>query len=111
GQGLAQNQPANARQVGGAKSSLLVNAAADPQAFVMAKFAGQPLGSGSRTMQDAGFKLGNVTVAIPTAVEGATVEGPVAAPPQPTPASIIVSQNPAAGQKVVAGGVVDFEVR
>ena len=32
-------------------------------------------------------------------------------PPQPTPASIIVSQTPTAGQKVVAGAIVNFEVR
>jgi eukaryotic-like serine/threonine-protein kinase len=33
------------------------------------------------------------------------------APPQPTPASIIVWQTPSAGQKVVAGTTVNFEVR
>jgi eukaryotic-like serine/threonine-protein kinase len=36
---------------------------------------------------------------------------PPVPPPQPTPASIIVSQTPAAGQKVVAGAIVNFEVR
>ncbi len=36
---------------------------------------------------------------------------PSVPPPQPTPASIIVSQTPAAGQKVVAGAIVNFEVR
>jgi beta-lactam-binding protein with PASTA domain len=36
---------------------------------------------------------------------------PSVPPPQPTPASIIVSQTPAAGQKVVAGATVNFEVR
>src|SRR5437899_1946203 len=66
--------------------------------------------------QDAGFKLGNVTVAGPqeSNAEAAPTEPPVApsaTPPQPTPASIVVSQNPAAGQKVVAGAVVSFEVR
>jgi beta-lactam-binding protein with PASTA domain len=36
----------------------------------------------------------------------------VPAPPvQASPASIIVSQNPAAGQKVAAGTTVSFEVR
>jgi hypothetical protein len=34
-----------------------------------------------------------------------------APPPQPTPASIIVSQAPLAGQKVMAGAAVYFEVR
>ena len=36
---------------------------------------------------------------------------PSVPPPQPTPASVIVSQTPAAGQKVVAGAMVNFEVR
>ena len=36
---------------------------------------------------------------------------PPVPPPQPTPASIIVSQTPTAGQKVVAGAIVNFEVR
>jgi beta-lactam-binding protein with PASTA domain len=37
---------------------------------------------------------------------------PASVPPaQPTPASVIVSQTPAAGQKVVAGAMVNFEVR
>ena len=113
---VAQNPPANASQVAAPKISLLVTAAADPQAFVMANFVGQPLGSASRTLQDAGFKLGNVTVAVPqeSNAEAAPTEPPVApsaTPPQPTPASIVVSQNPAAGQKVVAGAVVSFEVR
>jgi len=113
---VAQNPPANASQVAAPKISLLVTAAADPQAFVMANFVGQPLGSASRTLQDAGFKLGNVTVAVPqeSNAEAAPTEPPVApsaTPPQPTPASIVVSQNPAAGQKVVAGAMVSFEVR
>jgi beta-lactam-binding protein with PASTA domain len=111
---VAQSPPANASQVAAPKISLLVTAAADPQAFVMANFVGQPLGSASRTLQEAGFKLGNVGVAGPAenpdAVAGETSSA-VAPPPQPTPASIIVSQNPAAGQKVVAGTVVSFEVR
>jgi eukaryotic-like serine/threonine-protein kinase len=115
---LAQSPPANAGQVAAPKISLLVSAAADQPAFVMPSFAGQPLGSVSRTLQDAGFKLGNVSVAAPppsapaTAGETGPSETSAPNPPsQPTPASIIVSQNPAAGQKVVAGSSVNFEVR
>ena len=47
--------------------------------------------------------------ASPSAVPGMPL--PSVPPPQPTPASIIVSQTPAAGQKVVAGAIVNFEVR
>jgi len=111
---LAQSPPANATQVVAPKISLLLAAPAEPQAFVMPSFVGQPLGSVSRTLQDAGFKLGNVSVA-PAVVDPANQSSTpiVAVPPpaQPTPASLIVSQVPAAGQKVVAGSAVSVEVK
>jgi eukaryotic-like serine/threonine-protein kinase len=120
---LAQSPAANASQVAAPKISLLVTATADPQIFAMPSFVGQPLGSASRTLQDAGFKLGNVSVAPPPAPAAApdaafpsavvpAAPAPVSASPaQPTPASIIVSQTPAPGQKIVAGAFVNFEVR
>jgi len=55
---LAQSPTANATQVAAPKISLLVSAAAQPQAFVMPSFVGQPLGSASRSLQEAGFRLG-----------------------------------------------------
>jgi beta-lactam-binding protein with PASTA domain len=113
---VAQSPPANASQVAAPNISLLVATAADPEAFVVPSFIGQPLGSASRTLQDAGFRLGNVSVAAapaPVSAEGGgdsqtAAPGP---PPQATPASIVVSQNPGAGQKIAAGAVVSFEVR
>jgi eukaryotic-like serine/threonine-protein kinase len=125
---LAQSPTANATQVAAPKISLLVTTAAEPQAFVMADFVGQSLGSVSRSLQDAGFRLGNVNVVAPASVvvpdaanansTGAsslpgTSEVPPdqAAPAQATPASIVVSQAPSAGQKVPAGATVNFEVR
>jgi len=115
---LAQSPTANATQLVAPKISLLVTEAAPPQAFVMPSFVGQPLGSVSRTLQDAGFRLGNVSVASiveapdQTSTPGqAGVATPPAPPVQPSPASIIVSQFPAAGQKVVAGTAVSFVVR
>jgi beta-lactam-binding protein with PASTA domain len=119
---LAQSPPANATQVAAPNISLLVTAPAEPQAFVMPSFIGQPLGSVSRTLQDAGFRLGNVSVAVtaipppadPTATPPVTPVVPIVpigAPAQPSPASIIVSQVPAVGQKVIAGAAVSFEVR
>jgi beta-lactam-binding protein with PASTA domain len=111
---LAQSPPANASHVAAPRTSLLVTVPADLPAYVMPNFLGQPLGTASRTLQDAGFKLGNVDVAPPPA-ENAEIPGvppPVpAAPPQPSPASIIVTQWPPAGQRVLAGAVVNFEVR
>ncbi|HVN17290.1 MAG TPA: PASTA domain-containing protein, partial [Dongiaceae bacterium] len=110
---LAQNPTANAAQLVAPKISLLVSGAAEPQVYVMPNFVGQPLGSASRTLQDEGFKLGNVTVA--AIVEAPTDQsggGQAPTPPvQPAPASIIVSQNPAAGQKILAGATISFEVR
>jgi beta-lactam-binding protein with PASTA domain len=115
---LAQSPPANASQVAAPRTSLLVTVAADPPAYVMPSFVGQPLGSASRTLQDAGFKLGTVSVAPPPLANavppGSTpISSPSTstAPAQPSPASIIDAQFPLAGQKVLAGAVVNFEVR
>ncbi len=122
---LAQSPTANETQVAAPKISFLVTAAAEPQAFVMPSFVGQPLGSANRSLQDAGFKLGNVNVVVPASaapVDAANPNAPAAPsaevpqaqpspPAQPSPASIIVSQVPVAGQKVFAGSAVNFEVR
>jgi eukaryotic-like serine/threonine-protein kinase len=111
---LAQSPPANASQVAAPRTSLLVTVAADPPAYVMPSFVGQSLGSASRALQDAGFKLGNVSIAPPapdSAAPGAAPAVPTGPPPQPSPASMIVVQTPSAGQKVLAGAVVNFEVR
>jgi beta-lactam-binding protein with PASTA domain len=126
---LAQSPTANATQVVAPKISLLVTAAAEPQAFVMPSFVGQALGNASRILQDAGFRLGNVSVAEPASLPPGDAGNPnapgappanavpavpppqVAPPAQVSPASIIVSQVPAPGQKVLAGTTVNFEVR
>src|SRR5271165_3935992 len=119
---LAQSPTANETQVTAPKISFLVSATAGPEAFVMPSFVGQPLGSASRSLQDAGFKLGNVNVAAPlspavdagnpAAGNAPAVPAAQTGPPaQASPASIIVSQVPAAGQKVFAGAAVNFEVR
>ncbi len=107
---LAQSPPANANQVAAPRTSLLVTIAADEPAYVMPSFVGQPLGGVSRTLQDAGFKLGNVSMAASAAAPG-NAPSSFSSPPQPSPASIIVVQAPAAGQKVLAGTTVNLEVR
>ena len=124
---LAQSPPANATQVLAPKISLLVTTPAQPQTFVMPSFIGQTLGSVNRTLQDESFRLGTVSVAPPPPPVPGDESNPLAspdlqpAPPtpasastppaQPSPASIIVSQSPAAGQKIFAGATVSFEVR
>jgi beta-lactam-binding protein with PASTA domain len=109
---LAQSPPANASEVEAPRTSLLVTIAAEPLAYVMPSFVGQPLGTASRALQDAGFKLGNVSVA-PPVTNSAVGAAPALPSPaaQPSPASTIVAQTPAAGQKVLVGAVVNFEVR
>jgi beta-lactam-binding protein with PASTA domain len=115
--------------------NLLLTTNSQAQAFVMPSFIGQPLGTVSQTLQDAGFKLGNVTVAPPPISEvpdpnAATTSAPQTAPstspdststssataptpplPQPSPASVVVYQSPAPGQKILAGAVVNLAVR
>jgi eukaryotic-like serine/threonine-protein kinase len=124
---LAQSPTAKETQVAAPKISFLVSAAQEPSAFVMPSFVGQPLGSASRSLQDAGFKLGNVNVVVPASAdagdaisaaasnaEPSTPAAPQAQqvpPAQPSPASIIVTQVPLAGQKVFAGAAVNFDVR
>lgn len=128
---LAQSPPANASGIAVPKISLLVSAAAAPVAYIMPSFTGQPLGSANQKLLDAGFRLGNVTaiapplasepVAAPSPLNSPQSPAPLQASPsqlpasasaaQPNPASIIVSQSPAPGQKVNAGATVNFEVR
>jgi beta-lactam-binding protein with PASTA domain len=115
---VAQSPPANASQVAAPKTSLLVTVTADAPAFVVPNFVGQPLGTASRTLQDAGFRLGTVSMApaqanavAPNSATASTAPSPSPAPPQPSPASMIVTQWPPAGQKVLAGAVLNFEVR
>ena len=114
---LAQSPPANANQVAAPRTSLLVSDAPDAPAFVMPNFVGQPLGSATRTLQDAGFKLGTVSMAPPsTSATNPAINNTPSSPAsivseQPSPASVIVTQWPPAGQKVLVGAVVNFEVR
>lgn len=130
---VAQSPPANASGISMPKIDLLVTTAAPTATYVMPSFVGQPLGSVSHTLQDAGFHVGNVAmIATPPAPEATAPPGPgtpeqgtpasgalapsatpatAPTPAQPNPASIIVSQNPPPGQKVNAGATVNFEVR
>jgi len=111
GQVVSQSPPPAASGVSAPKISLLVTEPSPPPpAFVMPNFVGQPLGSVMRTLGDAGMHVGQVTQAAQNASEPS--DAVVVPPPtQPSPASIVASQNPAAGQKVGAGTAVNFEVK
>lgn len=124
GQVLAQDPPANAKDVLAPKVSLLVAQKASLQSFVMLSLVGQPLGSVTISLRDAGFSVGKITLAPPPAsnpaVENITHLAPSAPVPanQPdqsqsvaSPASIVVSQDPAPGERVVAGSAINLVVR
>jgi beta-lactam-binding protein with PASTA domain len=114
---LGQSPPPNASGIAAPKISLLTTESAAPQAFLMPNFTGQALGGVTLVLQDAGFRLGSVSIAPSAApppaptVDSFLAPPPLAPPPQPTPASVIVSQNPAPGAKIVVGSAVSFEVR
>ncbi len=101
GEVVSQAPPSNASSVSAPKISLLVSEPSHPQSFVMPNFVGQPLGSVTLALQDAGFRLGAVTAQ----------SGPAAGSSVRSPASIVVSQNPAAGAKVMAGSAITFVVQ
>ena len=116
---ISQSPPANASGVAVPKINLLVSDGPKPLVFVMPNLIGQPLGSATLQLKDAGIKVGKVAV-----VSSSAPDEPQAAPdePQAVPvapsaaaapnaASMIVSQIPAPGQKIMAGGAVNFEVR
>ncbi len=127
---LAQSPPANASGVSAPRISLLVDAASGPPAFVMPNFVGQPLGAVTNLVQAAGMRIGKVTIVsaeptAPAAAQGSaspqptpqtptSAAPPAAAPtgssPTPSPSSLILSQSPAAGQKIALGDAIDFEV-
>jgi beta-lactam-binding protein with PASTA domain len=82
----------------------------------MPNLTGQPLGSATLALQDAGVKVGKVSVVPPASMapqQGEPQAVPVAPPAasEPSAASMIVTQNPVPGQKIVAGSAVNFEVR
>ena len=122
GQVIAQDPPANATDVSAPKISLLVAQSSSPQAFVMPDFIGQPLGGVTNTLQSAGFVIGKVTVAPPVSIPApgnTTTAAPQVVPPvasaiptaAPLAASIVVSQDPAPGQKVLSGTAINFVVK
>lgn len=106
---VSQSPPANASGISTPKISLLISASPEPPAYVMPNLTGQPLGSATLTLQDAGMKVGKVSVLPPASSPDA--QPAASTPSEPSAASMIVTQSPAPGQKIVAGTAVNFEVR
>jgi eukaryotic-like serine/threonine-protein kinase len=109
---ISQSPPANASDVALPKISLLVSDGPQPPVYVMPNLTGQPLGSASLTLQDAGMRVGRVSM-VPQLPSGELAAAPAAptASFEPNSASMIVTQTPAPGQKIAAGSTVNFEVR
>ena len=109
---ISQSPPANASGVSAPKISLLVSAGPEPPTYVMPNLTGQPLGSAMLALQDAGIRVGKVSVLPPPPpFEPQTAPVAPSAVSEPSAASMIVTQTPAPGQKIVAGSAVNFEVR
>jgi beta-lactam-binding protein with PASTA domain len=111
---ISQSPPPNASGVAAPKISMLVSDGPVLPVYVMPNLTGQPLGSAILTLQDAGIKVGKVSVLPPAAAMPAEPQAaPVAPAPvsEPSAASMIVTQTPAPGQKILAGTTVNFEVR
>jgi beta-lactam-binding protein with PASTA domain len=111
---ISQSPPANASGVAAPKISLLVSDGAEPPAYVMPNLTGQPLGSAMLALQDAGIKVGKVSALPPAPASPSQPQTAAVAPSavsEPSAASMIVTQTPAPGQKIVAGSAVNFEVR
>jgi beta-lactam-binding protein with PASTA domain len=106
---ISQSPPPNASGVSAPKINLLVSDGAEPPTYVMPNLTGQPLGSAMLALQDAGVKAGKISVLRPS-LPGEAQSAPVAVS-EPSPASMIVTQTPAPGQKITAGSAVNFEVR
>ncbi len=107
---ISQSPPVNASGVSAPKINLLVSDGPAPRTFLLPNLTGQPLGSVTETLKEAGIKLGKVS-ALPPQTQTPDAPSAPSPFPEPGPASMVVTQNPAAGQKIVAGSAVNFEVR
>jgi eukaryotic-like serine/threonine-protein kinase len=107
---IAQSPSPSASSIAAPKISLLTAQTQQPQAFVMPSFIGQTVSAMTAALKDAGLRVGNITLAAVPNASGSAPQGS-APQPQPSAASIIVSQNPAPGSKVFVGSTIDFEVR
>jgi beta-lactam-binding protein with PASTA domain len=109
---ISQSPPANASGVALPKISILVSDGPESASYVMPDLTGQPLGSATLALRDAGIRIGTVELLPPQSLPGEPQAASAqVAPAQASPASMIVSQTPAPGQLVVAGGSVNFAVR
>jgi beta-lactam-binding protein with PASTA domain len=108
---IGQIPSPSASSIAAPKISLLAAQSPQPQAFVMPSLIGQTVSAATAALKDAGLRVGNLTIAASATNAPGAPPQTSAPPPQPSPASIIVSQNPVPGGKVLAGSAISFEVR
>lgn len=109
---IGQSPSPSAASIAAPKISLLSAQPPPAPAFVMPSFLGQTVASATAALNDAGLRVGNITVA--AAAANASVTPQPSSPPAqatPGPGSIIVSQDPRAGGRVAVGTAVNLEVR
>lgn len=92
---IAQSPPANARNAASPKVSLLFAASANAQSYIMPNFVGQPFRDIEPAVRDAGFVVGKTIF----------VQDPSG------PSGMIAEQTPAAGEKIMAGATISFEIK
>jgi beta-lactam-binding protein with PASTA domain len=111
---LSQSPPANASDISAPRISLLVSDSSPPRMFVMPSLIGQSVGTATSALRDGGLQPGKVSIAVPE-TDANVLTAASGSPPSPilptSAASIIVSQNPVLGQKVIEGASVNFVVR
>jgi eukaryotic-like serine/threonine-protein kinase len=109
---IAQTPPPNASGVAAPRISLLLSAAPPAPAYVMPNLVGQTLAAATQVLQSAGMKLGTVKVSATQAgsPESTTSAAVSTSGEAPSPSSLILSQDPIAGQKITAGSALNFEV-
>ena len=107
GEVVAQDPPAEAQGVASPKVSLLVSTPEEALALIMPDLTGRGILDAQRAVQDAGLKVGNITlVGRPANESGTPPEGAQPAATQ----GVVVRQDPAPGQKVLVGAMVHFQV-
>jgi eukaryotic-like serine/threonine-protein kinase len=107
---VAQSPSASASSISAPKISLLAAQVPETQAFVMPSFVGQTFGNVSAAIKDAGLRVGKVTFGVAPQDSTASSPGLPVPAPQLSASSVVVSQNPAAGSKVLVGATIDLEV-
>ena len=106
---VSQSPPANASGIAAPKINLLVTSGPAPADYVMPNLTGQPLGSATLALQDAGMRIGKVSMAPPAHAGRLASRACCAIGAQPGEPDR--HANSSSGAKIVTGATVNLEVR